>query len=618
MIPRLLLFLFTSVKCLTVFHHTWSVRVHPAADPRLVAQELNMVYLGRIGSLPHHYLFKHATYPRYSPHHGADVTHRVLAHRHVLESVQQTLLNRRKREFSDQQVYFQFKDPEFTKQWYLEKDFNNVTGAWLQNATGDGVVVTILDDGLAHNHPDLEPNYSQWASTDLNDHDDDPQPRPTNENKHGTRCAGEVASVADNSYCGVGAAFNSKIGGIRMLDGDVTDAVEAKALGFNISYIDIYSASWGPDDDGKTVDGPGSLTQAVLKEGIEHGRNNLGSIYVWASGNGGTAKDSCNCDGYTNSIWTLSIGSVSESGTKPWYAEECSSTLAVTYSSGNSKERQIITTDLDGKCTDRHTGTSASAPLAAGIFALVLQAHPGLSWRDLQHLVVRTSKKRNLDKGAWTKNGAGFNASHKFGFGVIDAGSMVALARLWNNVQDKRICKENLERPEQTIYPGQVVVYSVESSGCNGDILHLEHVQCEVSTGNTMNGLAKRGDISLYLTSPSGTQSNLLAPRTLDTSTTGFTAWPFMTVHNWGENPRGLWKLTVKNNGVGEISFQYWRLVLHGTKSLPELRETSREILASKDIASNSFFRGSRNQAHSLFVQVLLTVFYPVLVVLFY
>ena len=31
-----------------------------------------------------------------------------------------------------------------------------------------------------------------------------------------------------------------------------------------------------------------------------------GSIFVWASGNGGKYHDNCNCDGYTNSIWTLS------------------------------------------------------------------------------------------------------------------------------------------------------------------------------------------------------------------------------------------------------------------------------------------------------------------------
>jgi len=63
---------------------------------------------------------------------------------------------------------------------------------------------------------------------------------------------------------------------------------------------------------------------------------------VWASGNGGRDGDSCNCDGYTNSIFTLSIGSATENGLVPWYSEACSSTLAATYSSGSGSERQIV------------------------------------------------------------------------------------------------------------------------------------------------------------------------------------------------------------------------------------------------------------------------------------
>ena len=89
----------------------------------------------------------------------------------------------------------------------------------------------------------------------MNDNDDDPQPHYTsnNINKHGTRCAGEIAAVANNGLCNVGVAYNSRVGGIRMLDGEVTDAVEAKSLNHNQDYIDIYSASWGPDDDGSFV-----------------------------------------------------------------------------------------------------------------------------------------------------------------------------------------------------------------------------------------------------------------------------------------------------------------------------------------------------------------------------
>lgn len=82
-----------------------------------------------------------------------------------------------------------------------------------------------------------------------------------------------------------------------------------------------------------------SVTDIVLSQG----RQGKGSIFVWASGNGGSYQDSCNCDGYTNSIFTLSISSTSETGRKPWYLEECSSTLATTYSSGdNYSQRKIV------------------------------------------------------------------------------------------------------------------------------------------------------------------------------------------------------------------------------------------------------------------------------------
>lgn len=58
-----------------------------------------------------------------------------------------------------------------------------------------------------------------------------------------------------------------------MLDGDVTDAVEARSLSLNPQHIDIYSASWGPDDDGKTVDGPGELATRAFIEGVTKVRN---------------------------------------------------------------------------------------------------------------------------------------------------------------------------------------------------------------------------------------------------------------------------------------------------------------------------------------------------------
>ncbi|XP_023604645.1 proprotein convertase subtilisin/kexin type 6-like [Myotis lucifugus] len=296
-----------------------------------------------------------------------------------------------------------------------------------------------------------------------------------------------------------------------MLDGDVTDVVEAKSLGVRPNYIDIYSASWGPDDDGKTVDGPGRLAKQAFEYGIKKGRQGLGSIFVWASGNGGREGDYCSCDGYTNSIYTISVSSTTENGYKPWYLEECPSTLATTYSSGAFYERKIVTTDLRQRCTDGHTGTSVSAPMVAGIIALALEANSQLTWRDVQHLLVKTSRPAHLKANDWKVNGAGHKVSHLYGFGLVDAEALVLEAKKWTAVPSQHTCVAFTDK----------------------------------------------------------------RPRLLDHSNEGFSNWEFMTVHSWGEKAEGEWTLEIQDmpsqvrNPGRQGKLKEWSLVLYGTAEHP-------------------------------------------------
>lgn len=162
-----------------------------------------------------------------------------------------------------------------------------------------------------------------------------------------------------------------------------------------------------------------------------------------------------------SSIYTISIGSVSESGQFPWYGEKCASTLAVAYSSGAYQDRKIPTTDIHNGCTMEHSGTSAAAPIAAGILALVLEAKwvvsfsffsstnsfflldpsPSLTWRDVQHLIVCTAEFGPLaDNKGWKRNQAGFLFNSQFGFGLLIADAMVRSALSWQNVPEKTAC----------------------------------------------------------------------------------------------------------------------------------------------------------------------------------
>ncbi|KAI3363258.1 hypothetical protein L3Q82_011894 [Scortum barcoo] len=512
-------------------------------------------------------------------------------------------------------------DPLFTKQWYLintgQADGTpgldlNVAEAWQLGYTGKGVTIAIMDDGeykastiyIQTWHQIMNGSIDQQidrfcfclkekcakrvenadASYDFSSNDPFPFPRYTDDwfNSHGTRCAGEVSAAANNNICGVGVAYNSKVAGIRMLDQPfMTDIIEASSISHMPQVIDIYSASWGPTDDGKTVDGPRELTLQAMADGVNKGRGGKGSIYVWASGDGGSYDD-CNCDGYASSMWTISINSAINDGRTALYDESCSSTLASTFSNGRKRnpEAGVATTDLYGNCTLRHSGTSAAAPEAAGVFALALEANPNLTWRDMQHLSVLTSKRNQLhdEVHQWRRNGVGLEFNHLFGYGVLDAGGMVKMAKEWKTVPERFHCIAGSIQETHKIQSGNKLVLAINTEACQGKdnfVRYLEHVQAVV----TVNA-SRRGDLNINMTSPMGTKSILLSRRPRDDdSKVGFDKWPFMTTHTWGEDPRGTWVLEVGFQGEEPQRgvLKEWTLMLHGTQSAPYIDQIVRD-----------------------------------------
>ena len=82
---------------------------------------------------------------------------------------------------------------------------------------------------------------------------------------------------------------------------------------------------------------------------------------------------------------------------------------------------RVVASDVRGKCTTAFQGTSAAAPLAAGAIALVLESNPDLTYRDIMHLIAKTSRIPNVeDTDGWIINGAKYHVNEKYGFGVLD------------------------------------------------------------------------------------------------------------------------------------------------------------------------------------------------------
>ncbi|KAG0667367.1 pheromone processing endoprotease [Monosporozyma unispora] len=457
-------------------------------------------------------------------------------------------------------------DPSFEKQWHL---FNpsypgndiNMADVWYNNITGNGVVVAIVDDGVDYDNPDIKDNFSPEGSWDFNDNTNLPKPRLTDD-YHGTRCAGEIAAAKGNDFCGVGVAYNSKVAGLRILSGGLTAEDEAASLIYGLDVNDIYSCSWGPSDDGKHLQGPSVLVKKSLIKGTNDGRDKKGSIYVFASGNGGHLGDNCNYDGYTNSIYSITIGAIDHKGLHPPYSESCSAVMAVTYSSGSGE--WIHSTDIGDKCSDTHGGTSAAAPLAAGIYALLLEANPDLTWRDVQYLSILSSKEIT-NRDAKSQDGAlGKKYSHVYGYGKIDAKALVEMAKDWENVKPQAWYFTDYEEVNKYIKNPDDIIESIIRIDAdtlkNANFERMEHITITVDVETDI-----RGQVNIDLISPSGMVSNLAVTRERDNSNEGFINWNFMSVAHWGEKGVGEWKLRVKTTvNDNNVKLNHWRLRLFG------------------------------------------------------
>ncbi|XP_025192579.1 neuroendocrine convertase 1-like isoform X2 [Melanaphis sacchari] len=477
-----------------------------------------------------------------------------------------------------------FNDELWKLQWYEQDyrinysnevplDMNLVPVYEELKFTGKGIRVAIIDDGIEYTHDDLKDNYDEEISINLNWNKKDPMPRyedPTN--THGTRCAGEIAMAANNKKCGVGVAYNARVGGIVLLDGKTDDEMEARALINANSLVDIYSGSWGPKDDGLMVDGPGVMAQIAFEIGATKGRNGRGSIYVFASGNGRMLFDNCASDGYVGNIHTVAISSVTMDGRAPEYAERCAAVIATAYSGGLDNGIKIVTSDINNTCTLSHTGTSAAAPLAAGVIALALEANGDLTWRDVQHLLVRNCEVGPLLKNSgWSTNAAGFNFNPQFGFGLLNAYKLVKEAISWSTVPEKSICAVNFRIPKNRKHFGRAAkfVSTVITNGCNECIKYLEHVQLCVTIQ-----YPKRGMVEIDLQSPKNTTCKMMEPRPLDESNMGFFGWKIKSLQFWGEDPSGEWTVFVKDETSNLFtgltgSVEKLRLIMHGTENNP-------------------------------------------------
>ena len=472
-------------------------------------------------------------------------------------------------------------DPLYSQQFYFKNTGQgrgtpgvdlNIEGLW-PAASGSGVTISVVDDGLEITHPDLAPNIVTDATLHLNVFDGSNDPTPPAASNHGTICAGFIAAHGGNGIGMTGAAPLARLLGVRVLGGSVTDLNEAAAFGRRPDVVQISSNSWGPDDDGATVSAPGTATLAAMRNAVTTGRGGRGVVFFVATGNGRADGDHAGYDGYSGSRYVIAVGATTNRGGQASFSESGPQVLCV--AAGQTSEEsdiQLISTDNVGPrgkhtaaspegdyTTDGNQGTSYSTPQVAGVAALMLQANATLGWRDVKEILIRTARKTDATDTDWITNGGGFPFNHKYGAGFVDATAAVGLARTWTNL-GAEISRTQSSSTSSAIPDNTAagVTRALAIAG-TGD-LRVETVEVTVSVTH-----ANRGELQFEVTAPSGTKTVLGIPRTKD-KTGDLDKWTFSTPRLWGESANGTWTVRVIDTVAGTSgTLTAASIAVHGT-----------------------------------------------------
>lgn len=364
-------------------------------------------------------------------------------------------------------------DPLIEFQWHLDNTgtnpiidsddgntYNGVAGEDLNikelyesGAKGEGITIAIVDDGLEVIHPDLNANINQSLS--YNYLNDSTNPTPAQNNGHGTACAGIIAARDNNDEGIRGVSPRSSLVGYNLIAGYQSSRA-FDAMTRNKNTVQVSNNSWGPADGYGNFTDADSVWAAGIKDGTSSGRNGKGIVYVWAAGNGGNLADISNYDGFASQEGVIAVAAIGNTGRFASYSEYGSNIWLAAPSMGDNGEG-IVTTDLRGNSkgyntssdgsgdfsnrnyTNSFNGTSAATPMVSGVAALMLEANPLLSYRDVKAILAKTARKNDPTNINWDTNSAGNDYNYNYGFGAVDAQRAVSASISWSLLPSQKI-----------------------------------------------------------------------------------------------------------------------------------------------------------------------------------
>lgn len=510
----------------------------------------------------------------------------------------------------------------------------------LLNIRGRNVRIAVSDTGTEIEHEDLSENTlpgehrnyaftqpARWRNAN---------PYPSGDEPHGTGVAGLIAALGWNGKGSRGVAPLAKFASFRYildpLPGETDASKLAKQLDQMDGNFDIFNYSYGYA--GYVFVEEDSVVQDAVKLGATTFRNGKGALYVQSAGNSfyeqflrfcaDESDPTCydEATGNTNAHETLAtpykivVGATNALGKVTSYSTPGSG-IWVSAPGGEDgfSYPAMITTDLsgcnagmsyrdtylddffdfgfhplNGSCnyTNRFNGTSSAAPVTSGVIALMLEANPDLTWRDVKHILALSSERIDYNAATnsvdhplskdlsgyqydykWVKNAANRWFSNYYGFGRINAENAVTMAMTYD--------LSTLGNYEQITYDSGTIsgltipdnsFAGAENKIWVGHNLEIESVQIRFTSNHPWPG-----DVAIHLVSPSGTESRLLTINS-NIYSTGFEANTLMISNAfYGEKSEGYWtiKMYDGDDTIGTGQLTNWKVQINGHRPPSEL-----------------------------------------------
>ncbi len=293
-------------------------------------------------------------------------------------------------------------DPNVYEQWGLYNSKYegldiSLSQAW-SYATGRGIKVAIVDQGIDLNHLDLLDNIYPLS------YDTETKTSPSKVyGSHGTHCAGIVAAVRNNGIQVTGVAPDAKLMSVSNTLSWSTNLESNLANGINWAWqngADVISCSWWCNKN--------ELLEDAIDNAVTKGREGKGCVFVKSAGNtGGPISYPGDYSQDVLAVANMTINGTLSASSGHGY------NLLVTAPGTN-----ILSTIPDNQVAKK-SGTSMACPHVAGLAALVLERNPSLTAKKVREIIAKNTKKVGTRPYSTNKVYGSWN--EYYGYGLIDA-----------------------------------------------------------------------------------------------------------------------------------------------------------------------------------------------------